>query len=90
LNPKLFPAETAYCRRRAPLGEFILVWALHQGQPKIVQVLLAGPRSLPKKGFESVLLTTRAATCPEMTAIADQMEAFLDGAALSFPLEAFC
>jgi methylated-DNA-[protein]-cysteine S-methyltransferase len=79
--------KTAFCQRQAPLGEFIIFWALHQGRPKIVRVLLAGPASSPEKAFKSALLAAEAATCPEITAIADDMEAFLGGAAISFSLD---
>jgi methylated-DNA-[protein]-cysteine S-methyltransferase len=52
-----------------------------------VRVLLAGPASSPEKAFKSALLAAEAATCPEITAIADDMEAFLGGAAISFSLD---
>ena len=60
---------------------------LHQGLPQIVRVLLAGTTSSLEKAWQSVLLTTPEATCPEVTAIADDMEAFLGGAALTFSLD---
>jgi methylated-DNA-[protein]-cysteine S-methyltransferase len=87
LNLNLFSTNTAYCQRPTPLGEFILVWALHQGRPQIVRVLLAGLTSSPENAFKSALLTVSEATCPEISAIADDMEAFLDGAAISFSLD---
>jgi methylated-DNA-[protein]-cysteine S-methyltransferase len=87
LNLKLFPTDTAYCRRRTPLGEFIIFWAPHQGQPKIVRVMLADPTSSPEKQCKSLFIKARAATCPEITAIADDIEAFLGGAALTFSLD---
>jgi methylated-DNA-[protein]-cysteine S-methyltransferase len=87
LNFELFSTDTAYCRRRTPLGEFIIFWVLHQGRPQIVRVLLAGATSSPEKAFKSALLTARDATCPEITAIADGMEAFLDGTAITLSLD---
>jgi methylated-DNA-[protein]-cysteine S-methyltransferase len=87
LNLELFSTDTAYYRRPTHLSEFILVWVLHQARPKIVRVLLAGPASSPEEVFKSALLTAHEATCPEITAIADDMEAFLNGAAISFSLD---
>ena len=52
-----------------------------------MRVLLAGPTSSPEKNFPAVLKTAREATCPEITAIADDMEAFLDGEAITFSLD---
>jgi methylated-DNA-[protein]-cysteine S-methyltransferase len=86
LNLELFSTDPAHCRRRTPLGEFIILWVFHQGRPQIVRVLLAGPASPPEQAYKSALLT-RAATCPEIEALADDMEAFLDGAAITFSLD---
>jgi methylated-DNA-[protein]-cysteine S-methyltransferase len=60
---------------------------LHQTRPKIVRVLLANPQSSSEEQYKSLFLTTHEATCPEITAIADDMEAFLNGAAISFSLD---
>ncbi len=65
----------------------MVVWALLHDRPKILRVLLANPTSSPEKAFKSALMTARAATCPEITALADDMEAFLGGAARSFSLD---
>jgi methylated-DNA-[protein]-cysteine S-methyltransferase len=49
--------------------------------------MLAGPESSPATAFQAVFLTARPATCPEITALADHLEAFLGGAAFSFSLD---
>ena len=52
-----------------------------------MRVLLAGLTSPPEKAFKAALLTAREGASPEITALADGLEAFLDGAALTFPLD---
>jgi methylated-DNA-[protein]-cysteine S-methyltransferase len=84
---KIMPAETAYCRRRAPLGHFLVLWAVHRGQPKIVRVLLSGPQSSIEMNFVAAVMTAKADTCLEIEAIAVKMEAFLGGADVSFSLD---
>jgi len=65
----------------------VVLWTLHQGQPKILRIFLSGPQSKPEKGLQETLATARPAACPEIEEIAHQMAAFLDGAAISFSLD---
>ena len=64
----------------------MVLWTVHQGEPKIVRVLLRGPESSPEDSFKSGLGTARPATCPEIEAVFDGIQDFLGGAAVSFSL----
>ncbi len=81
------PAETGYCFRRGPLGSIAVLWRVHQGQPKIMKILLYRPEVPPDQAVKRVLIAARPAGCREIDQVADQIEAFLGGADIRFSLD---
>ena len=82
-----FPSPPAYCIRRGRLGWVIVFWLVFEGKPKICRVCLSGPSSSPENMLAAAAITSRPGICREIKEIADRLEAFLNGVALTFSLD---
>jgi methylated-DNA-[protein]-cysteine S-methyltransferase len=72
-------AAQLFCIRPSPFGPVAVLWSVHEGRPKIWQVILS------KSGFSSVQAVAAAsgefipASCAVIDAAADDISAFLHG-----------
>ncbi|MHB8066800.1 MAG: methylated-DNA--[protein]-cysteine S-methyltransferase [Desulfobaccales bacterium] len=64
-----------------------VVWLVQMGQPKIMRVAISPPGTPIAAAVKSDLFTAQPAGCPEIDQVADQIEAFLNGAAIRFSLD---
>ena len=71
----------------APFGPVALVWTRLDGVPKVVQVLLSGPRSTAVARLGALYPDSLSRSCREIDAVAGAIKAFLAGKDVSFPLE---
>ena len=84
---KLIQGPTFFSLRQAPSGSVAVVWVVHLGRPKIMRVLLYNPEVPLEPAIRSDLKNSQPAGCSEIDQVADQMEAFLKGAAIRFSLD---
>jgi methylated-DNA-[protein]-cysteine S-methyltransferase len=73
--------------RPSPLGPFAVLWSDHGGQPGICRILLSKPGLSVAQAVRETFPTIKPSTCGEITEVAEQMEAFLQGAEVLFSLE---
>ncbi|MDD2901651.1 MAG: methylated-DNA--[protein]-cysteine S-methyltransferase [Syntrophales bacterium] len=83
----LLPAPTFYCLRQTPLASVAVLWAVHRGRPRIVKTIIYRPEVPMEVAIKSDLGNSQAAGCPEIDRVAEQIEAFLNGAAVRFSLD---
>jgi methylated-DNA-[protein]-cysteine S-methyltransferase len=81
------PELTFYCLRPTPLAAVAVLWAVHQGRPQIARTIIYSPQIPMTAAAKIDLRNSQPAGCLEIEQIADQMQAFLEGAAIRFPLD---
>jgi methylated-DNA-[protein]-cysteine S-methyltransferase len=83
---KLFP-KAFYRIRATRFGLVALLWAVHQGQPRIRRVLLSQPGLSAKKMIKILFPDSSASLSGEINGVADRIAAFLTGEDLRFSLD---
>jgi methylated-DNA-[protein]-cysteine S-methyltransferase len=81
------PTPTFYCLRPTPLAAVAVLWVVYRGQPQIARTIIYSPQIPMDAAVKTDLRNSQPAGCPEIDQIADQMQAFLEGAAIHFPLD---
>jgi len=79
--------KTAHHVRHTPFGPIAIHWSIHEGQPKILRIVLSKPRASVARSFNASFASAKADTCSEIDRAADLIEAFLQGEDVYFPLE---
>ena len=86
-NRDIKTATLSFMIRSSPFGPVALLWSVYKGQPKIFRALLATPKVSAKHKVTTLFPNSKAATCTEIDAIADDIETFFEGEYLQFSLE---
>jgi methylated-DNA-[protein]-cysteine S-methyltransferase len=84
---KPLPTPTFYCLRQTPLAAVAVLWAVQRGRPLIVRTIIHGPEVPMTAAAKAELGNSRPAGCREIEQAADQIQDFLEGAAIRFPLD---
>jgi methylated-DNA-[protein]-cysteine S-methyltransferase len=71
---------------RTRFGPVGIVWAVRDGRPKVVRVLLTRPGAPAVRGLARLHPGARAASCAEIRSVADSIVLFLEGADIRIPL----
>ena len=79
--------EARYLLRRTPFGSIAVLWSIHEYQPHIFRVLLSRPELPADDAIRVLFRASRPGSCAEIDLITGQMEAFLVGEDISFPLD---
>ena len=69
----------SFLTRLSPFGPVALLWHIDKGQPKIFRVLISTPNVSAKHRVVTLFPDSQKATCSEIDAVADDIEAFLSG-----------
>lgn len=77
---------SAFCFRATPFGPVAVLWSVYRGEPKIYRILLSKPGTSAKQAMKKFFPNSLASSCPEINALASQIEAFLNGEDIQFPL----
>ncbi len=64
-----------------------ILWSVHQGQPKILRVLLSRPGVSAKQTIRTLFPDSSASSSAEIDRVADRIPAFLAGEDLRFSLD---
>jgi methylated-DNA-[protein]-cysteine S-methyltransferase len=80
-------APVFYMARKSRFGIFAIVWRDYYGQPKIKRVLISKPglSAYDKVGKEYPGI--KESECGEIKKVAECMDSFFEGGAVSFPLD---
>jgi methylated-DNA-[protein]-cysteine S-methyltransferase len=68
-------------------GSIALVWGLHRGRPKIIRVLLSRAGMPAGRMVADLFPGSKSGECAEVTKLAERIQAFLSGAAVTFSLD---
>jgi methylated-DNA-[protein]-cysteine S-methyltransferase len=79
--------ETSYTIRRTPFGPIAILWSIHEGQPKILRIILVNRCASTKYLSDNLFGRSKADTCREIDNVADLIEAFLRGEDVYFSLD---
>ncbi len=79
--------KTAHHVRHTAFGPIAIHWSIHEGQSKILRIVLSKPRASAARSFNVLFAGAKADTCSEIDGAADLIEAFLHGEDVHFPLE---
>jgi methylated-DNA-[protein]-cysteine S-methyltransferase len=83
---KANPQQSSVCFLSSAFGPVAIVWCVHCGRPKILRVLLSKPEASARDMIPIMFPMAALSSCSEMERVARQMEAFLAGDDISFPL----
>jgi len=86
-NRDIKAATSSFLIRSSPFGPVSLLWSVYKGQPKIFRALLATPKVSAKHHVTKLFPDSKAATCSEIDAIADDIETFFEGEDIQFSLK---
>jgi len=89
-NRDIKAATSSFLIRSSPFGPVSLLWSVYKGQPKIFRALLATPKVSAKHHVTKLFPDSKAATCSEIDAIADDIETFFEGEDIQFSLKIVC
>jgi methylated-DNA-[protein]-cysteine S-methyltransferase len=78
----------AFCLRDTPFGTIAVLWSVRAGAPGIDRILIPAPDRTVEEKLLTFFSTAVAAACPEIVALAERLEASLNGADVRFPLDA--
>lgn len=73
--------------RSSPFGMFAVLWEYYRGQPKIYRVLLSKPGLPAEEAVRKQFPGINSSGCDAIDKIGDEIEAFLEGEAVSFSLD---
>ncbi|MFZ1946617.1 MAG: methylated-DNA--[protein]-cysteine S-methyltransferase [bacterium] len=76
-----------HCLRDSRFGPFAVVWSRIEGRPRITRVLLSTARASADRLVAALFPASRASSCTEIKAVADDIAAFLRGKDIRFSLE---
>ncbi|MGD2124473.1 MAG: MGMT family protein [Desulfobacteraceae bacterium] len=64
-----------------------MIWSVHEKQPKVLRVLLSRPKITAEQRIEASFADSTALSCVEISEVAGQIGAFLQGTAIRFALD---
>ena len=70
-----------------PFGPVLVLWALREGDPKVVRVLLSRPSSPADARAAELYPAVPESSCVEMEALAARLAALLEGEPVEIPLD---
>jgi len=73
--------------RPSQFGKFAVLWGYYEGEPKICQVLISKPGLPAEEAVKKHFPRIESYGCKEIGKVADEIEAFLEGEDISFPLD---
>jgi methylated-DNA-[protein]-cysteine S-methyltransferase len=77
----------SFCEMDTPFGPVAAIWSVHQGQPKIVRIVLSKPGTPADKQADALYSDSIALSCPEIDSVMDHIASFLGGDVIRFPLD---
>jgi len=80
-------AEIFYILGKSPFGVFVLLWTIHNDEPKIYRILLPNPIRMSEKIYRALITKETEYSCPEIDDVAGQMESFMNRGKISFSLD---
>ena len=82
--------ESFFCSRSSGFGPIVILWSVLGGRPKIVRILLSKPDCSADHHVSVLFPDSTASSCPEVDAVAGELEAFLSGEDIRFSLQMVC
>ncbi len=79
--------KPAYYARHTLFGPIAILWSIHEGQPKILRIVLSKQRAPAARSFNALFGSAKANKCSEIEGAAYLIEAFLYGEDVHFPLK---
>ena len=76
----------SFCLRATPFGPVVAIWSIYGGEPRICRIVLSRP-GVPAKRVVAGSFPNASASCSEINALVDQIEAFLNGEDIRFSLD---
>jgi methylated-DNA-[protein]-cysteine S-methyltransferase len=73
--------------RATPFGPVAVIWSVFAGRPRISRILISKPSFSAKHRLSMLFPVSTPATCPEIDAVADDIDAFLSGNDIQFSLD---
>lgn len=73
--------------RSTPFGPVTILWSVFKGRPGIYRILISKPGFSAKHQLSTLFPVSTPVTCPEIDAVADDIEAFLSGKEIQFTFE---
>lgn len=83
-----YPNRSAFCLRTTVFGTVALLWSLPGREPAILRIVLSRPGDPADEAVERLSPGAAASSCREVDTLADQIEAFMAGEDIGFPLDA--
>jgi len=80
-------AKSFFLIRATPFGPVAVLWSIFAGRPGIFRVLISRPSFSAKHQLSTLFPVSIPATCPEVDAVANDIEAFLSGNDIQFTFE---
>jgi methylated-DNA-[protein]-cysteine S-methyltransferase len=79
--------KPSVCSLSSPFGPIAIVWHVCGGRPRILRVLLSKPGEPASEMVRVHFPAVGMASCPELSEVGRQMEAFLAGDDIAFSLD---
>jgi methylated-DNA-[protein]-cysteine S-methyltransferase len=76
-----------FCISDTPFGPVATLWSVYKGEPKIYRILLSKLGTSAKQAMKKFFPDSYASSCAEINTFVSQIEAFLNGEDIQFPLE---
>jgi len=73
--------------RLTSFGQLVMLWSSRNEKPALYRILLSGPDQSAELRLKALFPHSIRATCPEMEAMADEIELFLGGKPVKFSLD---
>jgi methylated-DNA-[protein]-cysteine S-methyltransferase len=80
-------SQTFFCSRQTPFGPIAFLWSAYKDQPKIFRILLSSSESSAEEVVKKLFGNSRPRSCSEIDEMTNQIEAFLNGSDIRFPLD---
>jgi len=80
-------AKSFFLIRSTPFGPVAVLWSVFTGLPRIFRILISKPSFSAKHQLSTLFPVSIPAACPEIDAVADDIEAFLSGNDMQFSFE---
>ncbi len=83
-----YPNRSAFCLRTTVFGTVALLWSVRGQEPAILRIVLSRPGDPADEAVKRLFPGAAVSSCREVDIVADQIEAFMAGEDIGFPLDA--
>lgn len=80
-------AAHAFCVRSTSFGPVVIVWSVLNDEPRVARILISNPAVSAEQQKSMLFPDAPSFSCSEIDALANDIEAFLGGEDVRFPLD---